>query len=114
MKKLISISLILLVVLNLATPGYCYGPLNKLVRGVSNMLTCPLEIPYRMGETNKISGPYEAATYGFWNGTCAMLLRAAVGFGEVLSFPFPIPDGYKPILNDPEFFFEKPQAAKEK
>ncbi len=105
MKKAILISLVLLLILNLAGPGYCYGPVEKLGRGIANLITWPLEIPNRMTQANKRSGPYEAATYGLMEGICSMLVRLAAGVFEVATFPFPLPERYEPILNDPELIW---------
>ena len=82
------------------------NPLRKLGRGVCNVVTFPFEIPYQIGRTNRTDGPFAAFTYGAVKGVVMTGLRAVVGVYEVISFPFPLPEGYKPILNDPEFFFE--------
>ena len=82
------------------------NPLRKLGRGVCNVVTFPFEIPYRIGQTNRTDGPFAAMTYGVVKGVVMTGLRAVVGVYEVISFPFPLPEGYKPILADPEFFFE--------
>ncbi|MDD5422696.1 MAG: exosortase system-associated protein, TIGR04073 family [Candidatus Omnitrophica bacterium] len=105
MKKIISIVLVTLFILNIAQVGYC-GPMRKLGRGVSNLLTFPYEIPHRIMETNKRAGPYEAATYGLLEGLCMMVGRAGAGFYEVVSFPIPVPPGYEPLINDPEMFWK--------
>jgi putative exosortase-associated protein (TIGR04073 family) len=104
MKKFIIIILISVFVLSSAGTGYC-GAMRKLKRGVANLVTWPMELPYRMSERNKRSGPYEAATYGLIEGACTMCVRLAAGAWETATFFFPLPDRYEPILSDPEFFF---------
>lgn len=106
MKKAVLAGIALLLIMNLALPAYCDDPPKKLFRGICNLLTCPLEIPHRIADTYKHSGPFEAMTYGIWVGSCTMVLRGAVGFFEVISFPFPIPSGYEPVINDPEFLWK--------
>ncbi len=103
MKRIIVLCLFVAISITFITPAYCDGPLRKLERGVSNFLTFPMEIPNRIAKTNARSGPYEAATYGLWEGLCMMVLRVAAGVFETLTFPFPIPEHYEPILTDPEF-----------
>ncbi|MCM8790879.1 MAG: exosortase system-associated protein, TIGR04073 family [Candidatus Omnitrophica bacterium] len=83
------------------------GPLKKLGRGAANFLTFPYEIPYRIGEANKSDGPYAAFTVGVVKGLTMSVYRALIGAYEILSFPLPIPEGYRPIITDPEFFFEQ-------
>ena len=107
MKRSVCIVLVLLIVLSLATPGYCYGPIRKLGRGICNLLTWPFEIPYRIMETNKSSGTSAAITIGIWNGACSMIMRFFFGVYEVATFPVPIPAGYEPCLKDPEFLLIK-------
>lgn len=104
MKKLISVILIALFILSIAECGYC-GPVKKLGRGISNLITFPLELPHRIMETNRRSGPVDAATYGLLEGLCMMVGRAGAGFYEVVSFPIPIPPDYEPLINDPETFW---------
>lgn len=106
-RRAVIIFLALLFVMNLATDGYCFGPLKKLGRGICNLLTFPFEIPHRMIDANKRSGFYEAMTYGFWEGIINMGGRAASGFWEIATFPIPIPLEYKPIMDDPEFLWQK-------
>lgn len=103
MKKVIVLCILVSISITFTTPAYCGGPFRKLGRGISNFLTFPLEIPNRIAKTNERSGAYEAATYGIWEGGCMMVLRAAAGVFETLTFPFPIPEHYEPILSDPEF-----------
>lgn len=106
MKKAVAISLAVLLALSAVSPAYCGGPLRKLGRGVSNLITCPLEIYNRMAKTNKDIGPsMEWIVYGFISGFVMMGYRATVGAWEVISFPIPVPEKYEPILTDPEFFF---------
>lgn len=105
MKKVILICLITVFLLNIAAPGYCSGPIRKLGRGFWNLLTFPFEIPNRMTQVNKASGMYESVTYGFLEGLGMTCVRLAAGVFEVVTFPFPLPEKYGPVLNDPEFLF---------
>ena len=108
MKKIILGFLIFALILNLATPAYCGGPLRKLGRGICNLATCPLEVFNRVHKVTKSEGSSVGLTYGLLEGLGMVCYRAAIGFGEVLTFPFPIPPGYEPAINDPEFFFNWP------
>ena len=84
----------------------CGDPLKKLGRGVCNAVTFPFEIPNQIQRTNNTDGPMAAYTWGVLKGVGMTALRAVVGVYEIVTFPFPFPEGYKPILTDPEFIFE--------
>lgn len=79
---------------------------RKLGRGLSNCLTFPLEVPIQISNVNNSDGPFAAFTYGFVKGLVKCCFRGLVGMYEVSTFPIPFPEGYKPIINDPEFIFE--------
>ena len=104
MKRNIALLLVVLFVLNLASPAYCDNALTKLCRGICNIITAPLEIPNRVGKVRDSSGLYSACTYGFIQGVVMMGLRMAVGMVEVGTFPLPNPEKYRPVLTDPEYF----------
>lgn len=84
----------------------CGDPLKKLGRGLANLLTFPIEIPNQISKTNNCDGPMAAATYGLVKGVVMGTFRAVVGAYEVVTFPVPLPEGYKPILTDPEYMLE--------
>lgn len=85
----------------------CAGDwMKKLGRGLANCLTFPLEIPNQISKTNNCEGPCAAATVGLVKGVAMAAFRAVVGVYEVATFPFPIPECYKPILTDPEYMLE--------
>jgi putative exosortase-associated protein (TIGR04073 family) len=79
---------------------------KKLGRGACNVLTFPLELPSQISRTNVSDGAMAAFTWGLLKGVGMTAFRAAVGVYEIITFPFPVPEGYKPILTEPEFFFE--------
>ena len=82
------------------------GPIEKLGRGIANVLTCPFEIPKGIGDVDEEKGMFAAYTWGILQGTVNTLKRAVVGVFEVATFPIPIPADYKPVLTDPEYFME--------
>ena len=90
---------------SLAGPVYAMnfsGPAKKLSRGAKNLVTFPAELPYRMKMESKNLGPAEGLVYGFFEGLGMMVVRAAAGICEVVTFFMPIPDNYKPMLKDLE------------
>lgn len=109
-KRLFIIGLISLFAATLAiNAAYAVDVNNsatKLGRGLCNMITFPLEIPEQISRTNNSDGPLAGATVGVIKGTGMALWRACVGVFEAATFMMPGADNYKPILRDPEYFFE--------
>jgi putative exosortase-associated protein (TIGR04073 family) len=94
---------------------FCYlAPLSyaeqnaaqKLGRGIANLFTGWLEIPYEIGrkinrDDSMISGIFIGPITGF----CKAVGRTAVGMYDILTFPLPIPKGYQPVI-EPELVGE--------
>ena len=99
--------LVFLLAVIFVMPGYCDDPTQKLGRGIANMLTFPVEMLLQTSRVNNTDGPVAGATWGVLKGLSMTVVRLAVGVYEVLTFPVPMPAGYEPILNDPEFVFEE-------
>ncbi|MDP2913597.1 MAG: exosortase system-associated protein, TIGR04073 family, partial [Candidatus Omnitrophota bacterium] len=97
----------LLFIVNM--PGAAHGDdyLKKLGRGICNLVTFPFEIPLQISRVNNSDGPMAAVTYGMLKGVGMTIVRAYVGAYEVVTFPFPVPKYFRPILTDPEFMFEE-------
>ena len=107
MRKMFLIGFIFLLLLAISTPAYCQSPMKKLGRGLCNIVTFPLEVPEQIQRVNNQDGPMAGLTYGILKGIGMMGVRAMVGVYELATFPIPLPKDYKPILTDPEFFFEE-------
>jgi len=108
MRKLLASLMVVLFVMSLTACAYCdskeNGPMRKLGRGGSNCVTFPCEIPNRMNIATKRFGSAMGLGYGFFEGIAMMVFRLGLGMYEVATFPIPNPEGYGPILDDPEFF----------
>lgn len=81
-------------------------PLRKLGRGLSNVITFPIEIPNRISDVNNTDGPMAGITYGLVKGVVMSMFRALIGVYEIGTFLIPLPGGYRPIIKDPEFILE--------
>ena len=106
MKRLLLIALMSLLIVNLAMPAFCDNSITKLGRGLSNIITFPLEIPEQISRTNNTDGPFAAGTVGVLKGLGSAVGRMCVGLYETVTFMLPGTNEYKPILNDPEYFLE--------
>ena len=71
----------------------------KAFRGVSNtVLGLVTEIPRTMYYDSVEDGPAYGLTVGFLEGIALGLGRTVVGVYELVSFPIPFPEEYKPVL----------------
>ena len=78
------------------------GALTKLFRGIVNAATGWIEIPKQMIVTGQESGPAKGWTWGFAKGIGWAVARSVVGAYEIVTFPVPVPEGYRHIM-DPEY-----------
>lgn len=102
-------SKVLVMVLVLCVPAssaWAGDAVEKLGRGVSNIISAPLELPKTMGEIKEEKGYIAGLTWGTFAGTVEMLKRLFTGVFEVATFPLPIPANYAPIKTDPEYFLD--------
>lgn len=77
---------------------------GKLARGAVNTLTGWVEIPKRMNETTQRDGAIAGFTWGLVRGFGYGFIRTAAGLYELVTFPFPAPPGYTPVIR-PEYVF---------
>ncbi|NQU94663.1 MAG: exosortase system-associated protein, TIGR04073 family [Candidatus Omnitrophica bacterium] len=99
MKKLI-ILLLIGVMLFSATAAYADLAAKKLYRGVTNIVTSPLEILNGIQDGYEKDGILGAITWGPLGGIFKFGGRVLCGVFETVTFPFP---EYGPIIKNPEF-----------
>lgn len=75
---------------------------HKLGRGVVNVLTGWVEIPKNIAKEWRKTDPFTGTIIGLFKGLGWGIARTFAGFYEVISFPFPVPRNYEPIMQ-PEF-----------
>lgn len=97
-----------LVVVN-ARPASAQGmdperAFSKLTRGAINVITGWVEIPKRVSETSQVSGTVAGVTWGLLRGLGHGFIRTIAGVYEVVTFPFPAPPDYDPVIM-PEYIF---------
>jgi putative exosortase-associated protein (TIGR04073 family) len=76
--------------------------LRKLGRGLSNVIFGVTEVPNQISGTTAAKGGAAGATYGTGKGFLRWICREVVGVYEVVTFPLPMGNGYKPVMK-PEF-----------
>lgn len=75
---------------------------HKLGRGVSNVLLGWVEIPKTVAKEWRNTEPFTGTIVGSIKGFGYAVMRTFAGFYEIISFPFPVPRNYEPIMY-PEF-----------
>lgn len=75
---------------------------HKLGRGASNVLLGWIEIPKNVAREWRNTEPFTGTIVGSIKGVGWAVARTVAGLYEVISFPFPVPRDYEPIMY-PEF-----------
>ena len=75
---------------------------TKLFRGIINAATGWMEIPKQMILTGQESGAGKAWTLGFAKGIGYAVARSVIGAYEIITFPVPVPEEYRAIMQ-PEY-----------
>ena len=93
------------ILTNFIFAGNCFAqdPIKKLGRGVANLGLGWSVLLTTIEDTGKSDGVFAAVTYGIFKGVAKAIQRTLVGAYEIISFPLPAPQDYKPILTSPEF-----------
>ncbi len=82
------------------------NPATKLGRGLANILTGWVELPKNIYETSVEENVLSGLTMGLAKGIGMTIVRTGAGVYEVVTFPFPIPEDYLPVM-EPEFVFSE-------
>jgi putative exosortase-associated protein (TIGR04073 family) len=75
---------------------------RKFSRGVVNILTGWVEVPKNISLRWKETDPFSGTLFGLFEGLAWAFAREVGGVYEIVSFPFPYPDNYAPLI-EPEF-----------
>jgi len=76
-------------------------PFMKLARGIVNLATSPGEYILQTVTLMKDHDPLTAYCGGFLKGTYRTLERIGVGVYDIVTFPVPVPKGYRPVIEPP-------------
>jgi len=108
--KLLGLLLVFAFLLPLGARGQGQGEdapkgqnaLRKLTRGFANVLFGIVEVPNQVTKVTSTQGGGAGVTYGVGKGFVRWWSREFVGVYEIVTFPVPLPHGYKPVMK-PEF-----------
>lgn len=110
-KPRVFLILLCLIFTAIATPAYAEDPGlfeqigTKLVRGVANLTTGWVELPKQIYVVGTNEGWLTGALRGPFDGMGMFFARTISGAYEILTFPVPVPPGYRPMLR-PEYVWE--------
>ncbi|MFH1847476.1 MAG: exosortase system-associated protein, TIGR04073 family [Candidatus Omnitrophota bacterium] len=104
--KILFVCLVAIAMVGMATQCYAQDPAKKLGRGVANILTGWVELPKNIYETSVEENMLSGLTMGLAKGVGMTIVRTGAGVYEAVTFPFPIPEDYQPVL-EPEFVFSE-------
>ena len=90
--------------LSVTTLCFASDAFTKLGRGVANTLTGWVELPKNIYQTSVDENPFSGLTLGLAKGAGMTIVRTGAGIYEIATFPFPIPEDYKAVL-EPEYVF---------
>ena len=94
-----------------ATDSQAEGtPARKLQRGFLNIALAPIEITQEAIVESKKQTVEPTWFLGMLRGSVYAVGRAAVGVYEILTFPFPLPAHYAPVIQ-PEFAYQHLEQA---
>ena len=77
------------------------NPASKLGRGIVNVISSPGEYLLQTQKLMETHDPLTAYFGGVLQGTCKMVERIGGGFYEIVTFPVPFPQKYKPLMDPP-------------
>ncbi len=106
MTKALLVCLVVIAMIGVAANCYAQDPAKKLARGVANVLTGWVELPKNIYETSVEENILSGLTMGLAKGIGMTIVRTGAGVYETVTFPFPIPEDYQPVL-EPEFVFSE-------
>ena len=95
---------------NAEEPGLFKRIGTKLVRGVANLATGWVELPKQIYVVGTNEGWVAGVFRGPFDGMGMFFARTIAGAYEILTFPVPVPPGYRPMVN-PDFVWESEPPA---
>ena len=106
MKRMKLITLLVVISMLLAPMAHAQNPAKKLSRGFINMFTGWAELPRNIYDTTIEENLLVGITIGIIKGIGMAIVRTGAGVYEIITFPFPVPHDYVPVL-EPEFVFSQ-------
>ena len=100
----LAVHVVAATVIAATTVCFAQDPFTKLGRCVANTLTGWIELPKNIYNTSVEDNAFAGMTLGLAKGAGMTLVRTGAGIYEIATFPFPLPQDFRPIL-EPEYVF---------
>jgi putative exosortase-associated protein (TIGR04073 family) len=100
--RVAAIAAILALLVPVMAQGVEYTAGRKAGRGLAGLTLGVLEVPGNIVQETRDHGAARGWSLGFVMGLGKIVSRTLVGAFELLTAPFPLPEGFKPVL-EPEF-----------
>ena len=84
-----------------------YNAADKLKRGLTNIVTSPVEIIRNVYIDSSRENIGYGLTFGLGKGIFQTVMRLGAGAVETLTFPFNFPDEFKDPIVEPEYVWEE-------
>ena len=96
MKRFLIVAMCAAMLLLSANAVFADNPVNKLSRGINDVVAAPFEIFKGIEDAAIEKGVFGGVTVGTLQGLANALTRAVKGVYEVTTFPIPSPDDFNP------------------
>jgi len=106
LTKGFAIILVAFIILGAASNCFAQDAAKKLGRGLGNILTGWVELPKNIYDTSVEQNVLAGLTIGLAKGVGMTVVRTGAGVYDTATFPFPLPEDYKPLI-EPEFVFKE-------
>lgn len=106
-KCLVMVMVVSMLICSNAFAATRFDDMNhKLGRGLTNLITGPMELGKEIDTSVETSGWYKGLVFGTLKGLYKAIARSSAGIYEVITFAIEAPEDFKPII-EPEFVFAK-------
>jgi putative exosortase-associated protein (TIGR04073 family) len=90
-----------------SSESYGYSALHKLVRGLANSVTAPVEIPRNIYIENQYENMAYGTITGLGKGLFKTLTRFGAGVIDVFTFPVGFPVEFRDPIVEPEYVWQE-------
>ena len=104
--KTLFVCCLIVAIVGMATQCYAQDIAKKAGRGLANIRTGWVELPKNIYDTSVEENVLSGLTMGLAKGVGMTIVRTGAGVYETVTFPFPIPEDYEPVL-EPEYVFSE-------
>ena len=101
-RGILALCVVVVMIMGVADVVCAQDMSKKLGRGVANILTGWIELPKNIYDTSVEENAFSGITMGLARGVGMTVVRTGAGVYEAVTFPFPLPEGYEPIV-EPEY-----------